>query len=302
MVTDEPTSIPGRRASAAAIAADDDVELLDSGDGRRLERFGPVLLDRPAPVVEGIPRRDPSAWAAADARYDRGTGWTGPRPPSGPWRVRLGGVGLTCRLSAEGGVGCYPEHAALWRLLAAELAATPGARVLNAFGHTGGLTIAAAGAGAAVAHVDASRAAVATARANAEADGLGRAPVRWIVDDASAFVEREGRRGRRYDLVVLDPPSYGHGRSGRAWRLDVDLPRLVAAAGRLLAGPGSSLVVTLHSTGWTEDRLRWLVEDAMGTGAAPGGDASVATWSTALTARSGAILPAGIGARWRAAT
>lgn len=301
MAIDDVANTPVRGAPATPSGADDDVVLLDCGDGRRLERFGPVLLDRPAPAVADIPRRDPPAWGAADARYDRGTGWTGPRPPAEPWRVRLGGVGLTCRLSAEGGVGCYPEHAALWRTLADELAARPGARVLNAFGHTGGLTIAAAAAGAAVAHVDASRAAVATARANAEADGFGQAPVRWLVDDARGFVEREVRRGRRYDLVVLDPPSYGHGRPGHPWRLGDDLPGLVADAAQLIDGPGASLVVTLHSTGWTEERLRWLLEDAIGSGAPADGVASISTWSMALAARSGALLPAGVGARWRVA-
>ncbi|MFM2106622.1 MAG: Ribosomal large subunit methyltransferase [Chloroflexota bacterium] len=301
MTTDERTTAHPGDGPTTPLGAADDVELLDCGDGRRLERFGSVLLDRPAPAVADLPRRDPAAWRAADARYDRGPGWTGPRPPTGTWRVRLGGVGLTCRLSAEGGVGCYPEHAALWRAIADELASRPGARLLNGFGHTGGLTIAAAAAGASVAHVDAARAAVGTARSNAEADGLAGAPIRWIVDDVRAFVEREVRRGRRYDLVVLDPPSYGQGGGGRAWRLADDLPRLAASAIQLLEGPDGALVVTLHSSGWTEDRLRRLLDDTapVGTGGRPGG--TTATWTTTLAARSGALLPAGIGARWEVA-
>ena len=248
-----------------------------------------------------MPRRDEGAWRGADARYDRDAGWTGPRPPAGPWTVRLGGIALACRLSGEGGVGCYPEHAALWRTLAAPLADRPGARVLNAFGHTGGLSIAAAAAGASVTHVDSSRAAVAAARANAALNGLADAPIRWIVDDARAYVAREVRRGRRYDLVVLDPPSYGHGGAGRPWRIADDLPDLAASALGLLGGPGAALVVTLHSTGWTEERLAGLLMDVGPTGGPGVGPRADETWLSTLVARSGAILPTGVGARWRAA-
>jgi 23S rRNA (cytosine1962-C5)-methyltransferase len=234
----------------------DGYEPLDAGGRRRLERFGPVLIDRPAPTAIG-PRRDADAWASAGARYDRTSGgWRLLAPLPEPWRVALpvAGIELELRPAAAGQVGLFPEQLPVWaRLRAATMArvsrpAGDGAvSILNLFAYTGGATLACAAAGGTVAHVDAARTAVAWARSNAEASRLADAPIRWIVEDVPAFVARELRRGRRYDIVVLDPPSYGHAGSARAWQIDRDLEPLLGMLVGLLSPAPALVVLTAHS-------------------------------------------------------
>ncbi len=231
-----------------------DYELLDHGGGARLERFGDRVVDRPAPsALED--RRDPEAWAAANLRFDRDRGWTGPRAGDGPWTVGAGGLTLELRPTEAGQVGLFPEHAAMLPWLRERGAVS----VLHLFAYTGLVTLALAGAGASVTHVDASRPAVAWARRNAELSGLTDRPVRWIVDDARAFVEREARRGRRYDGIVLDPPSYGHGTGGAAWRLEDHLSGLLATV-RTILEPGGFALLTAHTPGFGPDRLAGTLE------------------------------------------
>jgi 23S rRNA (cytosine1962-C5)-methyltransferase len=278
-------------------------ELLDAGDGRRLERLGGRVVDRPAPTAEAS-RRDFLAWRASDLRFDSGRGWSAAGSPveaTGiePWAVVVDGLSMEVRPTASGGLGLYPEHAANIDWLARRIAerglggvgsARGGSApsVLNLFAHTGLLTLAAARAGAAVTHVDASRAAVAWARRNAELSGLADRPVRWIVDDAMAFVAREARRGRRYDGIVLDPPSFG--RAGRRqWRLLDELPSLLAACAEV-AGVDAFLLLTTHTTGLAGDGLARVIEAALDRG-----PRTVAP--LILRATSGADLPLGWYAR-----
>jgi 23S rRNA (cytosine1962-C5)-methyltransferase len=231
-------------------------ELLDAGVRRRLERFGGLVIDRPAPGADGF-RLAPEAWADADLRFDAGPGWSGRWWPADPWPIEVAGLTMELRPTSSGGVGLYPEHVAnlawLERQAAALVAATPpgGAagssppQVLNLFAHTGLATLALARAGAAVAHVDGAKSAVAWARRNAELAGLGDRSIRWLVDDATAFVAREARRERRYDGIVLDPPAFGRA-GGREWRLETDLPDLLAACAAI-AAPGAFVLATAHS-------------------------------------------------------
>ncbi|HEX8024696.1 MAG TPA: hypothetical protein VF484_00685, partial [Candidatus Limnocylindrales bacterium] len=185
-----------------------DIRLVDAGDGRRLERFGARLVDRPHPAASG-PRRTIQEWHAADLLFDRRSGWRG---ATDAWEVEpAAGVRMDLRPTPAGGLGLFPEQLENLAWLAGEIRERPVPAVLNLFAHTGLLTLAAARAGAAVTHVDGSRPTVAWARHNAEASELAAAPIRWIVDDAVAFTRREARRGRRYDGLVLDPPAYGHG-------------------------------------------------------------------------------------------
>ena len=188
---------------------------MDAGDGRRLERFGEILVDRPAPMAEDAPL-DPSGWAEADLRFDKYLGWSGHAARDGgphPWLVCEGDLSFELRATETGQVGLFPEQAANRAWVRDAVGGLDGpVEVLNLFAYTGAMTVAAAAAGAAVAHVDGSRPTVAWARRNAELSGLADGPVRWIVDDAEGFAAREQRRGRQYDAVILDPPSYGHGR------------------------------------------------------------------------------------------
>jgi len=229
---------------------DADYALLDLGGAARLERFGPYVIDRPSPGALGE-RRDPNAWRAAGLRFERDRGWLGPAAGAEPWPIVVDGLTVELRPTDAGQVGLFPEHAAMLPWLRDQAAA---ATVLDLFAYTGLSTLAMAGAGATVTHVDAARTAVTWARRNAELSGLEDRPVRWIVDDALTFVEREARRGRRYDGVVLDPPSYGHAGGGRTWRLEEDLPALLDALRRVLE-PGAFALLTAHTPGFDGERL-----------------------------------------------
>ena len=295
-----------------------DYALLDVGDARRLERFGTVVVDRPAPSAEGHVPQDPAAWATADARFDRADrgavaheGWTTrDGQPVEPWLVQAGERRFELRLAPSGQVGLFPEQAAAGRWItrqADRLAqpATPGsapqaasAAVLNLFGYTGAATIAAARPGIAVTHVDASRPAVAWARHNAALNGLADAPIRWISDDAAAFAVRELRRGRRYGGIVLDPPSYGHGSNGRPWRFVEDLPDLLAACIELLHDGPAFIILTAHTPGFGPDRLGQILLDALEPIFGPDAGAAIEVEDQTLLSTGGTRLHLGSMARW----
>ena len=230
-----------------------DYALLDLGGAARLERFGPYVVDRPHPARSA--RAGSGAWRAADLRFERDRGWTGTgrrrRAVADRGRRADARAAADRRRPGRALPGARGDAA----VAAARARRTAGDRVLHLFAYTGLATLALAAAGAAVTHVDASRPTVAWARRNAELSGLADRPVRWIVDDASAFVEREARRGRRYDGVVLDPPSYGHGPGGRhvaARGRPAGAARRASAA--CSSRTGSSLL-TAHTPGFDGDRL-----------------------------------------------
>ncbi len=253
-------------------AATTEYALLDAGAGRRLERFGSIVVDRPAPGADEVPGAPAGRWATATARYERTSGGAGAWHPGGAlpaaWNAMFDDLMLELRPTPAGQVGVFPEHlpVASWaadqvRALATELGRP--AVVLNLFAYTGLTTLVLARAGAEVAHVDASRPAVAWARRNAGLSGLAHLPIRWLVEDASRFVAREVRRGRRYDGIVLDPPTYGHGTRGAAWQLDVDLAPLLGALRSLLAPGPWFLACTAHATGLAPVDLGAIVDAAL---------------------------------------
>ena len=264
-----------------------DYELIDAGEGRRLERFAEHIVDRPHPGADDR-RRAPERWHEADLRFKRDSGWSGEAGDG--WTVALEGLRFELRTTPAGQVGLFPEHAAVLPWLAdrvAEHGDTP--TVLDLFAYTGLVTLALAKAGASVVHVDAAKPSVEWARRNAALNGLDGRPIRWLVDDARAFVARELRRDRRYDGVVLDPPTYGHGTSGRAWRLDRDLGPLLDDVGRLLA-PGGFLLVTAHTASVDPFTLGGFVGRGVEVG------------DLELAASSGAVLSLGAYARLAAAS
>ena len=255
--------------------------LLDAGEGRRLEWFGQRLVDRPAPGAFEAPAAPASAWAAADLRFERSDGWTG---PGAPWEVEVDGLRLELRPTPSGQVGWFPEHRLHWPWLREQLAGRPGAEVLHLFAYTGATTLVLVAAGAAVVHVDGSRPTVAWARANSAASGLADAPVRWIVDDVDRFVSREARRGRRYAGIVLDPPSYGHGPDGRRWEASRGLDGLLERCAAV-AAPGAFVLLTSHAGGVRPEDLGGAMRAAFGRPAAEG--------PLRLDAESGAVLELG---------
>ena len=241
------------------------------GHGRRLELLGNLLVDRPL-LQPDLPRRRTAHWTDAAAIFHPAIGpgrageWTFTAPLPDPWRVAVPltntTLSLEVRPAPSGQIGVFLEQAEQWVWLSQETPA--GSTMLSLFAHSGAATLAMAAAGAHVVHVDASRQAIALARRNAEASGLAAAPIRWVCEDARTFVTRELRRGGRYDGVVLDPPSWGHGPKGQAFAIDRDLVPLVADLTALTASstsPGSAapsgpVLITCHSTHWHHRRLR----------------------------------------------
>lgn len=247
------------------------------GHGRRLERLGGVLVDRPLPHATER-RRLPALWhdAAAvfetsvdsegeDGREARG-GWTFTRPLPDPWQavVPIGDttIALEVHPAPSGQVGVFLEQADQWRWL--RDAARPGMPILSLFAHSGAASLAAAAAGADVVHVDASRQAVALARRNAAASGLDHLPIAWVCEDAATYVARCLKRGRRFAGVVLDPPSWGHGPKGQPFSIDRHLPDLLAGIARLLDSAATGpMLLTCHSPGWHPARLRDTLAEAI---------------------------------------
>jgi 23S rRNA (cytosine1962-C5)-methyltransferase len=232
-----------------------DHELLDAGDGRKLERYGRIVLDRPEPQAMWRPRLDPSAWTAANARFaaggdDENGRWTVAAPVPDVWRMRFGDVAFGCRLTSFRHVGVFPDQAPHWAYVATAVARgaakTTPPRVLNLFAYTGVASLVAATAGARVTHVDASRKAIDWARENQAASGLPPDSVRWMLDDAKKFVAREGRRGSLYDGILVDPPKYGHGPKGEVWDVFSDLRDMLEGCREILA-PGGFLILTVYA-------------------------------------------------------
>lgn len=279
-------------------------ELLDFGGGRKLERFGQQIFDRPAPQAEGPRTLAAVDWKAATAKY------TGDKVGDGKWRYAVAGkakpqaiecpIGetsfqLNVQPTPTGQVGLFPEQLANWRWIAGRVAqAKSPPKVLNLFGYTGGSTLAAAAAGADVTHVDASKPAVATARDNAELSGLQQATIRWIVEDAVKYCRREVKRGNQYHGVVLDPPSYGHGPGGEDWRLARDLPVLLDLCRQLTAEHRLFLLATCHTPGIGPAELTAYISDSIfGSCAQPPNSGRLS-----LVATDGRRLESGVFARW----
>jgi 23S rRNA (cytosine1962-C5)-methyltransferase len=279
----------------------DEYQLLDFGDGRRLERFGPLVLDRPCPAAESVGRADPEVWATADARFERTDGkegeWRSEKPLPERWTVRHGSLVFELKRTEFGHLGLFPEQAGNWDWLVERLSGTPEpVKVLNLFAYTGGSTLAVAAAGAEVTHVDSAKNVVAWARRNAELSGLGEAPVRWIAEDAMKFAKRERKRGSRYDAVILDPPSYGHGPRGEVWRLSKHLGRLLEITAELTAGRRRLVFLTCHTPKFGPKRLAAMLSDALDD-AAPG---RVTAAEMTIPAATGRKLPSGVVATWEA--
>jgi 23S rRNA (cytosine1962-C5)-methyltransferase len=234
-----------------------DYALLDSGFGRKLERYGHVRIVRPEEQALWAPRLPEAAWEAADAIFtgdveEEGPGrWRFPRPLPETWPMRFDPVKFSCRFTSFRHTGVFPEQVAhwLWMRAAIERAVVRGRkpRLLNLFGYTGLASLVAAAAGAEVTHVDASRKSIAWARENQAESGLDHLPIRWICDDAMKFVQRDVRRGARYDAILLDPPKYGRGTNGEVWQLFEHLPEMLRAVRTLLSDDPIGLILTVYA-------------------------------------------------------
>ena len=278
-----------------------DFELLDASSGEKLERWGDVTLIRPDPQVIWHTPRD-GAWARADARYIRsssgGGSWEDGRLRKKEWEIGYRELRFLIRPTGFKHTGLFPEQAVNWDLVDGLIRASGRElSVLNLFAYTGGATLACAAAGARVCHVDASKGMVQWARQNAALSGLGDRPVRWIVDDCKKFVEREIRRGVRYDGILMDPPSYGRGPGGEIWKLEDSVHELVSLCAGALSEKPAFFLLNSYTTGLSPSVMAYILSVTVGERF--GGNVSADEIGLPVK-RTGLTLPCGSTAVWTA--
>ena len=234
----------------------DDYELLDSGDGRKLERFGKYVLARPCSQAMWRPSKGAAEWGRADASFDRedGNNWHGRANLPKEWQIETAGIKFKLGGTDFGHLGIFPEQRAQWKWIKdrTSIARPSGLKVLNLFAYSGGSTMAAALGGAEVCHLDASKGMVEWARENARLNGLGDHPIRWIVDDAHKFMKREIRRGHKYDAIILDPPTFGRGAGGEMYKIERDLKDTLSLVKDLLSEKPSFVLFSSHTPGLSQ--------------------------------------------------
>ncbi|MBQ2511983.1 MAG: class I SAM-dependent methyltransferase [Clostridia bacterium] len=281
-----------------------DYELLDAASGERLERWGDYILIRPDPQIVWHGEKSLPEWRRADGIYRRsssgGGSWVKSEMP-GEWKVTYGELVFILRPMGFKHTGLFPEQAANWDwfspMIRAAVSTGREVKILNLFAYTGGATLAAAKAGASVCHVDAARGMVAHAKDNAAASGLSGAKIRYIVDDCRKFVEREYRRGNRYDGIIMDPPSYGRGPSGEVWKLEDSAEGLISAAASILSDRPLFFLVSSYTAGISTLSMKYIVDLALKKrfgGTSEAGELTLPVRSTGL------VLPCGSSVRWSA--
>lgn len=272
----------------------DDYQLLDSGHGKKLERFGEHRLVREDPKAWWRPATGPEQWGKVAATFDASGQWKAHRgdvPRS--WLLRYEAIQIEARLTdMSKHVGVFPEQAPHWEWITERLRTRSGARVLNLFGYTGMASLVAAAAGGQVTHVDASKPALAWARRNQECSDFGQKPIRWLLDDAFKFVEREGRRKKTYDLILLDPPSFGRGPKGEIWKVEQQIVDFLQNLKQLLSDEPLGLILTMYNLEASAIMLENLLRDVLPPGEVEAGE-------LVLTPKYGTCrLPLSLFARW----
>ena len=277
-----------------------DYELLDCSGGEKLERWGQYVLRRPDPQAIWQTPKDRD-WDRADAVYRRsesgGGRWIKSEVPAS-WQIREGNLTFQVKLMNFKHTGIFPEQAANWAFIDDVIRhAGRSVRVLNLFAYTGAASLAAAAAGASVCHVDAAKGMVAWAKENAAASGLSDKPIRWIVDDCRKFVEKEIRRGKTYDAIIMDPPSYGRGPTGEVWKLEDGLWDFLQLCCGVLSDHPLFVLISSYTTGLSPSVLTYLSETVFS--ARWGGKSESQELGLPVT-KSGLTLPCGAACRWLA--
>lgn len=275
-----------------------DYELIDSGEGAKLERFGAYTVVRPDPRAIWKRRASAKLWENADAthrRSDPTSGeWDIKKAPPTPWRLAYKNIVFTLKPTSFKHVGVFPEQAANWDWLTTTIDARP-LKVLNLFAYTGGASIAAVLAGAHVTHVDSAKSALLWAKENAAASSLGGNAIRWIEEDAAKFVTREMNRGNTYDGIIMDPPRFGRGAKGEVWKLQDDLPALLASCMAILSSKPRFLIINAYTADISSLAIAHLLADMMGS---RGGTLEFGELAL-RESNAGRLLPNGLVARWR---
>lgn len=278
-----------------------DYRLIDASQGDRLESWSGIKLVRPDPQIIWKTQKTNSDWISADAVYHRsqkgGGEWEYKRKLPQSWTVSYGELTFIIRPTGFKHTGLFPEQAVNWDAMAQMIkSAGKPINVLNMFAYTGGATLACAAAGASVCHVDASKGMVQWARENAEKSGLSDRPIRWIVDDCEKFVEREIRRGRKYDAVVMDPPSYGRGPSGEIWKLEDSVYDLVELTSKVLSDKPLFFLLNSYTTGLSPSVMAYILGSVLTKRF--GGEVSADEIGLRVE-ETGMVLPAGSTAIWK---
>jgi len=278
-----------------------DYELLDSGDGEKLERFGEVVLSRPDPQALWSKRKTADVWGSVHARFSHEDGkgkWVAIKDFPKVWNVTLSDVTCTLKLSPFKHLGIFPEQSTHWRTMQETIqkhfVAGRKLSVLNLFGYTGGASVACARAGAEVCHVDASESAVKWSKTNREASRLSEDSIRFIVDDARKFVEREIRRGKKYDIVIMDPPIYGRGSKNELWKIEDDLVPFLSKIKKVISDKPVAILLNGYASGYSHVAYKQLLE-----GVTEGLDGQVFSGELAIEeSESKRLLPCGIYTKW----
>ncbi len=267
-------------------------ELIDSGDGRRLERFGDYILDRPDPQIIWKKMLPPEEWQKANASFSGG--WVNKNVPQ-RWQMEHGGVKFWARLAPFKHTGVFPEQSGQWEYILSRISSEHREiKVLNLFAYTGIASLFAAKGGAKVTHVDASKPAITWANENRDLNGMQDAPIRWIVDDAIKFTEREIKRGVRYDVIIMDPPIYGHAPNGEPWDFNKDFPRLLEMCRKILSDKPLFVLVNAYAISSSSITLANTLQGSLGDlgGTIENGEL------TLKEASGGRLLSTGIWAKW----
>lgn len=245
---------------------EDAYTLLDSGNGRKLEKFGAYVLSRPCAQAVWRPSLMDSEWRSVDAVFTRENEnqWIKKAALPDAWTIEVEGIHFKIAPTDFGHLGIFPEQRDFWRWIQEAIGKEKRElNVLNLFAYSGGSTLAAAKAGAKVCHLDASKGMVAWARENAQLNGLEGAPVRWIIDDAGKFLQREVRRGVRYDAIILDPPTFGRGSKGEVFKIEEDIIPILQNCRELLSDDPLFVLFTCHTPGFSPLVLRHLLSQMM---------------------------------------
>ena len=278
-----------------------DYEMIDTSGGEKLERWGTHVLIRPDPQIIWNTKKEHPFWKRADARYHRsnkgGGQWEFFKQLPESWTVSYRSLTFRIRPTGFKHTGLFPEQAVNWAFLMETIKqANRPLRVLNLFAYTGGATLACAAAGAEVCHVDASKGMVSWARENAALSNLSDRPIRWIVDDCEKFVAREIKRGKRYDIVIMDPPSYGRGPGGEVWKLEDQIYRMVDLCTGVLSDDPQLFLLNSYTTGLPPSVMQYLL--GVTVQKKFGGSVSAEEIGLPVT-QSGLVLPCGSTAIWK---
>jgi len=277
----------------------DDYELLDSGDGMKLERFGSAVLSRPDPLALWHKNLSENEWQKADGVFHQSgvkASWKMKDGVEKMWNVKIDNLVFAIKLGSFKHTGIFPEQLSNWQFIkeniSKKVAEGKKVKMLNLFGYTGGATLAGLSAGAEVCHVDGSKTAINLANENTKLSGLDGKPVRWILEDARKFVEKEVRRGMKYDAIVMDPPAFGHGGKGEVWKIEEDLLPLLEACGKLLSSEPLFVIINGYASGYSAITYMENIKSVVGT------SGTIEAGELTIQEKSGRLLPAGIFARW----